>query len=230
MTAQTSRRSRAGELGARPWSPAGRASAADRALVERLLAGDEGAFRALVERHHGRLVRLAQPFVSSRAVAEEVAQETWLAVLQGLPGFTGRSSLKTWIFSILLNRARSRGAKEGRTVPLSAIGKARGPPPVEPRRFDSRGHWAHVPSRWDEPGPEKTLLGKESLSVVERALAALPPGQRAVLLLHDVEQLDADEVCSLLDISEVNQRVLLHRARSRIRRELERYFGGAEKA
>lgn len=203
-----------------------RASAEDAALVKRLLDGDEAAFNGLVEQYHGRLLRLATVFVSDRASAEEVVQDTWLAVLTGLRSFEGRSGLKTWIFSILTNRAKTRGVRDKRSVPFSALGLQDGDnePAVPPARFTSDGSWSSPPERWDQDTPERLLLRHETRALVDRTIADLPAGQRAVITLRDVEGLDSAEVCNVLEISETNQRVLLHRARARVRVVLEQYL------
>jgi RNA polymerase sigma-70 factor (ECF subfamily) len=203
----------------------------DRALLEALRAGDERAFKELVERYDGALLRVAQIFVPSREVAEEVVQETWVGVLKGLDRFEGRSSLKTWIFRILTNTAKTRGRREGRTLPFSAL---RSPgnvpePSVEPESFLDQahprypGHWASHPSDW-RLLPEERLLGREAQAELATAIEALPPAQRAVISLRDVEGWSSDEVCNALEISETNHRVLLHRARAKVRRALEEYF------
>ncbi len=204
----------------------GKASADDLALVKRLLAGDEVAFTHVVERYHGPLLRFARLFVSNRAVAEEVVQDTWLAVLDGLPSFEGRSALKSWIFGILANRAKTRAVREKRTITFSELSASgvEDEPAVDPDRFTSAGAWSAPPGRWDGDTPEKLLLRQEPLAVVEKAMAELPASQRAVVTLRDVEGLDAAEVCNILDVSETNQRVLLHRARSKVRAALERYM------
>lgn len=197
----------------------------DAVLVTRLLAGDEQAFATLVDGLHGSLVRLARVFVREQAVAEEVAQETWVAVLEGLGSFGGRSSLKTWILRILTNRAKTRGAREARSVPFSAIDSDSGADPaVDPSRFNSGGMWTSPPRVWDEETPEKLLGRRETMVIVEKAVDELPAAQRAVLVLRDVEGADADEVCNILEVSETNQRVLLHRARSKVRAALERHM------
>jgi RNA polymerase sigma-70 factor (ECF subfamily) len=202
----------------------------DLALLAALRRGDEAAFMALVERYHAALVRLASAYVPDRSVAEDVAQETWLGVLQGIGRFEGRSSLRTWIFRILVNRARTRGARERRSVPFSALGEGDngGGPTVEPERFFPDGHpvageWAAPPRPW-EYRPEDRILAAEVRRVVAAAVADLPPRQRMVISLRDVEGWTAQEVRVALDLSEGNQRVLLHRARAKVRRELERYF------
>jgi RNA polymerase sigma-70 factor (ECF subfamily) len=188
-------------------------------LVQALRAGDERVFEQLVRMYQGTLLRVAQMYVSSRAVAEEVVQETWLAVLNGIDRFEGRSSLKTWIFRILANRAKTRGQREGRTIPFSALGEDDPEPAVEPDRFD-RGHWASFPADW----PEARLLGGETLHVIDGAIESLPATQRAVITLRDVQGWSAEEVRNALDLSETNQRVLLHRARSKVRGALEEYL------
>jgi RNA polymerase sigma-70 factor (ECF subfamily) len=193
-----------------------------------LRAGDEAAFMALVRRHHAAMVRVAQIYVSRRDVAEEVVQEAWVGALRGLDRFEGRSSLKTWLFRIVTNLAKTRAAREGRTIPFSAL---RTPgsvpePAVEPERFrppdDARwpGHWAAKPAEW----PEQRLLETESLARIKEAIEELPDNQRAVITLRDVEGWSSEEVCNALELSETNQRVLLHRARSKVRRALERYL------
>jgi len=192
-----------------------------------LRAGDEKAFLVIVQRLHPSMLRVASAFVSSRAVAEEVVQETWLGVLKGLAQFEGRSSLRRWIFGILANCARSRGVREARSVPLSSLGREEDEgPAVDPSRFrppdDSHwpGHWSAPPVPW----AEEQLLRREAVEAAERAVEALPASQRAVITLRDVEGCDSKEVCQTLGISEANQRVLLHRARSKVRAALEDHF------
>ena len=199
----------------------------DMALVGRLLSRDESAFRWLIEQYHGRLLRLALAFVADRSVAEEVVQETWVAVLNGLPRFEGRSSLKTWIFRILTNRAKTRGTREARSVSFSSLmdGAEGEEAAVEPARFTADGMWADPPRPWKKETPEDLLLRGETLAVVQRALAGLPAGQRAVVTLRDIEGLSSEEACNALEISETNQRVLLHRGRAKLRRALEQYLG-----
>jgi RNA polymerase sigma-70 factor (ECF subfamily) len=200
----------------------------DAQLVAALRGGDEHAFRQLVRQHHEALVRVALMYVSTRAVAEEVVQETWLAVIRGLDRFEGRSSLKTWIFRILTNIAKTRAQREGRTLPFSALERpdAVPEPAVGPERFlppdHARwpGHWAAKP----EPWPEERLLAGETRAVVEHAIEQLPPAQRAVISLRDVEGWSSEETCNALGLSETNQRVLLHRARSKVRQALEDYL------
>jgi RNA polymerase sigma-70 factor (ECF subfamily) len=198
----------------------------DDELVDRLAAGDESAFANAVAMWHGSLVRLARLFVSTRASAEEVAQETWTAALEGLPSFERRSSFKTWLFRILVNRARTRGGREGRVIPISSLAAAGDEPAVDPSRFGDDRHWTDegVPKPWHDDTPEKLALRRESMDLLGRVVAELPEGQRAVLLLRDVEGFSTEEACALLDISEGNGRVLLHRARSRVRGALESYL------
>jgi RNA polymerase sigma-70 factor (ECF subfamily) len=199
-------------------------------LVDGLRAGEEAAFAALVDRYGPAMLRLATTFVGSRAVAEEVVQETWVAVLQGVERFEGRASLKTWLFRILTNRAKTRGEREGRTVPFSSLAEAGegGEPSVEPDRFfgpDQRwtGHWTEYPHRWHDI-PEERLLSSETREVIAAAIDLLPPTQRAVIRLRDVEGFASEEVCNVLQLSETNQRVLLHRARTKVRAALEDYL------
>lgn len=196
-------------------------------LLRRLRARDEAAFGELIDRHHGALLRVAQLFVSSRAIAEEVVQDTWLAAFDGIDEFEGRATIKTWLFRIVANRARTRGVKESRSVPFSAMTDIDAPfePAVDPSRFAPSGRWSAPPQRWDDDTPEKRLLSRETLGKLEVALLALPENLRAVVMLRDVEGVDADAVCEILAISDANQRVLLHRARARLRSLLEQYVG-----
>ena len=201
-------------------------------LVDALRAGDERVFVDLVAEHRASMLRVAQIYVPSRAVAEEVVQETWLGVLTGIERFEGRASLKTWIFRILTNIAKTRGERERRTLPFSALSDpSRVPEPaVEPERFrepdDPRwpGHWAARPASW-APIPDERLLADETRGVIDRAIEALPPSQRAVITMRDVQGWSSEEVCNALDVTETNQRVLLHRARSKVRAALEAYLG-----
>jgi RNA polymerase sigma-70 factor, ECF subfamily len=200
----------------------------DAEIVEALRAGDEAAFAALVAQYGASMLRVAQMYVRTRAVAEEVVQEAWLGVLRGIDSFEGRSSLKTWIFRILTNTAKTRGEREGRSIPFSALEGAGDEPAVEPERFQAEGrwtgHWAAPPSPWSQL-PESRLLGAETRQVVGRAIAELPPAQATVITMRDVEGFSSEEVCNALDVSETNQRVLLHRARSKVRSALEDYLG-----
>jgi RNA polymerase sigma-70 factor (ECF subfamily) len=194
-------------------------------LLRRLQLGDEAAFASVVERWHGSLVRLARTFVRSREVAEEVAQETWVAMIDGLAGFEGRSTLRTWVFRILVNRAISRGQREGRSVPFSALGNesqsGEHEHAVEPSRF-SAGVWNELPSDWRSQ--EDRVQDRELVRFLDGELEKLPPNQRAVVVLRDVEGLTAEEACNVLEVSEPNQRVLLHRGRARLRTALERHL------
>ena len=198
----------------------------DRELVKRLRDGDESAFMELIDRYGAMMLRVAQMYVRDRATAEEVVQETWLAVLNGIDRFEERSSLKTWIFRILTNRAKTRGARDGRVVPFSALAAAEDDEPsVDPDRFfgpDSTtpGAWAAPPRAW----PEHVLLGREALDVIRMAIEELPEAQREVIRLRDVEGWSPMEVADALEISDGNQRVLLHRARSKVRAALEEYL------
>jgi RNA polymerase sigma-70 factor (ECF subfamily) len=208
--------------------PAGRRRDSEDELVAALRRGDEAAFVALVEMHGVSLLRLARTFVRDRAVAEEVVQETWLAVLNGIDRFEGRSSLKTWIFHILSNRARTRGVREGRSAPFSALAREDDEAAVDADRFRGEshrwaGHWASPPSDWAQL-PEERLLSQETLACVHEAIEALPPRQADVIVLRDVEGWQPEEICAALQISDGNQRILLHRARSKVRAALERYL------
>jgi RNA polymerase sigma-70 factor (ECF subfamily) len=205
----------------------------ERDLCRALRDGDEQAFAQLVTLYHAPLRRLALSFVRSAAVADEVVQETWLAVLRGIDRFEERSSLKTWIFRILANTAKTRAEREGRTVPLSAIVPAEGDedePAVDASRFLDQqharwpGHWASPPARWDEL-PEESLTGRQTLQTVKSAIEQLPRAQRQVIVLRDIEGWGSNEVRELLGLSEANQRVLLHRARSKVRQALEERIG-----
>ena len=192
----------------------------DQRAIALLRAGDEQAFEALVARHYATMMAVARTYVKSRAVAEEVVQEAWLGVLQSLDRFEGRSSLKTWIIAIVINKAKTRAVREGRSVPFTALGPDE--PAVDPSRFRRRGeiyagHWRTPPSA----APDVVAQDRETLWVAMRAIADLPPAQQTVMRMRDLEGSSADEVCSTLEISAANQRVLLHRARSRVRAALE---------
>ena len=217
--------SRAGRETAPARAP-GRAAAtlpamdADLMLLRRLRDGDERAFTILVERYQGSMLRLALSFVASRAVAEEVVQDTWLAALRGLGRFEERSSLRTWLFTILVNRARTTGVREARSVPVADAG-----PAVDASRFGPSGAWAEPPEHWTEEAESRVDAAKLA-ELLRGGLGGLPPRQREVVLLRDVEELSSTEVCQVLSISEANQRVLLHRGRSRLRQLLESELGG----
>ena len=202
-------------------------------VIEALRRGDEGAFARLVDQHHASLCRVARLYVSDRAVAEEVVQDTWLGVIQGIWAFEGRSSLKTWIFRILINRAKTRAAREGRTVPFArfdaeanvaeaAVGPGRFEPADHPTMA---GHWARPP-RDVGACPEIWLLAQEARQHLERAIAVLPERQRLVIILRDVEGRSTEEICNALGFQETNVRVLLHRARAKVRVALEPYLEG----
>jgi RNA polymerase sigma-70 factor (ECF subfamily) len=206
-------------------------SADDLRLIELLRSGNEAAFVLLVEQYNSSLLRLAKAFIPVSAVAEEIVQETWMGVLSGLKRFEGRSSLKTWIFRILTNCAKTRAQREGRSVPFSSLPEFdsnANEPAVDPDRFrpaDQQwaGQWVSFPRSWDEI-PEERILSGETRACIEGAIEALPPNQREVITLRDIEGWTAEETCSFLGVSEANQRVLLHRARSKVRRALEQYF------
>jgi RNA polymerase sigma-70 factor (ECF subfamily) len=205
-----------------------RTSADENQLVRRLRAGDEQAFEGLVAEQWGTMMAVAQTYVKSRAVAEEVVQETWVGVLQGLDRFEARSSLKTWILAILVNKAKTRGVRESRTVPFSALAPEGEEAAVEPERFRAAGdafpgHWRAYPSDW-RGSAAVVAEDHETVRVCMRAIAALPATQQTVIRMRDVEGYASEEVCEALGVSEGNQRVLLHRARSRVRAELERHF------
>jgi RNA polymerase sigma-70 factor, ECF subfamily len=215
-----------------------RAHVGDEELLDALRRGDERAFVALVRRYGGLMQRVALTYVRTPAVAEEVVQETWCAVLTGLDRFEGRAALKTWLFRILTNRAKTRGQREARTVPFSSLSSdddERDGPSVYPDRFLPAdhphwpGHWAAGPAQWSAV-PDERLLAREVRSQIRRAIDELPERQQAVIVMRDVEGWPPDEVCDVLSLSEGNQRVLLHRARSHVRAELERYFAGEQVA
>jgi RNA polymerase sigma-70 factor (ECF subfamily) len=207
-------------------------SAGEIELVQSLRDGDERAFAEVVDQHGAAMLRVARLYVRDRAVAEEVVQEAWLGVLRGVDRFEGRSSLRTWLFRIVANVAKTRAIREARSVPLSALaGLEDEGPSVDPARFrgpEDRwvGHWATPPEDWSRP--EERLLTQETRDVIARAVEALPDGQRRVISLRDIEGWTAEEVCNVLEISETNQRVLLHRARTKVRRALDDYLMGTE--
>lgn len=220
-------------MGAPPIPPPGAGAddataQADRDLVARLKAGDRAAFEQLVDAWMPSMLRVARAHVASQAAAEEVVQDTWLGVLRGLDRFEGRSSLKTWVFRILVNQAKTRGVRDHRSVPFSALAgddPDADAPVVDPTRFVAEGeryagHWAAPLPRWDEL-PAERLESRETLAAIGQAIDALPPRQRTVITLRDVEGWDAAEVSEALDLTEGNQRVLLHRARAKVREALE---------
>lgn len=204
-------------------------------LLERLREGDERAFRQLMDAYESPLLRVAMTYTRTRAIAEEVVQETWLGVIKGLDRFEGRSSLKTWIFRILTNIAMTRGAREARSVPFSALaGPDEEAALLDPDRFLPADHdqwphhWTLGPTPW--PRPEAGLLSGEARLVILDAIEALPSAQRRVISLRDVEGWSSEEVCEALELSDGNQRVLLHRARTKVRSAVEHYFGALEPA
>jgi len=198
----------------------------DDVLVKALAARDADAFAYLLDRYHSTLVRLAQQYVPSRAVADEVVQETWIAVIDGIDRFEQRSSLKTWLFRILVNIARSHGVKENRSIPFAATALLDEEPAVDPRRFRrglrARGAWKRPPRPWSEP--EQRAVDSETLETIRSAIDRLPPDQREVITMRDLLGWSAAEVCDALEVSDANQRVLLHRARSKVRASLERRY------
>jgi RNA polymerase sigma-70 factor (ECF subfamily) len=203
-------------------------SAEETHLLEGLRARDEAAFALLIRRHGASMLRLAQLYVRSRSVAEDVVQDAWLGVLNGIERFEGRSSLKTWLFRILTNTAKTRALREGRSVPFSALGDDSDDRLVDPDRFlgpETRypGHWGSPPARW-AGAPEEQLVYSETLELITTAIDELPPAQALVITMRDIEGFTAEEVCNALEIGETNQRVLLHRARTKVRRALEDYL------
>jgi RNA polymerase sigma-70 factor, ECF subfamily len=206
----------------------------DEALIAALRSGDADAFTTLIDRHSRAMIRVALAYVPTRAAAEEAVQETWIAVMRGIAAFEGRSSLKTWIFRILTNVAMRIGPRERRSMPFSALAEAEntGAPSVDPDRFLPAdhavfpGHWAVMPTPW--PTPEEGVLAGETREVIAGAIAGLPAAQRTVIALRDVEGWSSEEVREALEISAGNQRILLHRARNRVREAIERYYGAVE--
>jgi RNA polymerase sigma-70 factor (ECF subfamily) len=196
-------------------------------FLARLRGGDSRAYNQLVRRYHGTLVGVATSVIGSRAQAEEVVQDTWIAVLNGVGAFEGRSSLSTWLFSIVLNRARTRVAREGRLVGLPAVldgsqGQERAVPTSE---FTADGHWITAPSLWDELDPERVVAGRQLWEHVLEVIERLPAGQKTVLVMRDMEGQSAEDACEMLGISPENQRVLLHRARGRVRKAIDELVG-----
>ncbi|HXV95326.1 MAG TPA: sigma-70 family RNA polymerase sigma factor [Gaiellaceae bacterium] len=202
----------------------------EREQLAALRAGDERAFAAVVDEHGAAMLRVARLYVRDRAAAEEAVQEAWLGVLKGIERFEGRSSLRTWLLRIVANVARTKGVRESRSLPFSALGDEG--PSVPEERFRGpedrwAGHWAIPPEEWARP--EQELLSAETRAQVAAAIAALPDTQRQVISLRDVEGWGADEVCNVLGLTETNQRVLLHRARTRVRAALDEYLTGKER-
>jgi RNA polymerase sigma-70 factor, ECF subfamily len=204
----------------------------DDALLARLQAGEERAFDELVNRHHGALIRMAMGHVASREAAEEVVQDTWMAVIEGLTRFEGRSSLRTWIFGILIHKAKDRGIREKRHTTFSACESCDdGEEAIDPSRFQQSGewagHWAFPPQPWDDRTPEKLLASHQAVTAMNKAIEALPPTLKDVLIMRDIEGMASEEVCALLKITETNLYVRLHRARERVRRAVETYLEGS---
>jgi RNA polymerase sigma-70 factor (ECF subfamily) len=200
-------------------------------LLAGLRAGDERAFATLVERYHLGMIRFAQQYVPDRSIAEDVAQEAWLQVLRGLERFEGRSTLKTWIFGIVLNCARARARRDRRTVPFSVVasmGNDPFEPAVEASRFRApgeqyAGRWVSFPASWGD-APDRRMLAAEARRYLQDAIDALPPNQREVVVLRDVQGMSAEQACTVLQLSDSNQRVLLHRGRSKLRRAIAHYL------
>lgn len=204
----------------------------EQSLIARLRTGDEGAFDALVNQHHGALIRMALGHVADREVAEEVVQDTWMAVIDGLARFEGRSSLRTWIFGILIHKAKDRGVREKRHTTFSDFESHSddNDEAVDPSRFqlsgEWAGHWAFPPQPWDEQTPEKLLANQQAINAMNKAIESLPQTLKDVLILRDVEGGESKEVCELLKITETNLYVRLHRARERVRQAVEVYLEG----
>ena len=192
---------------------------AEAEIVDRLRRGDEEAFASLVDRYHARLVALAGNFVASREAAEDVAQEAWLALVRGVDRFEGRSSLRTWLFQVCVNRAKSAGIRDRRSTPVDP-----GDAAVDPGRFDSHGAWSDPPRHWADAVDDR-LQAVALVEHVRKAITLLPESQRLVVTMRDVEGLTAEDVCAVLSITEANQRVLLHRARASVRQALEEVRG-----
>lgn len=217
--------------------PGATATPGEASLIASLRAGDEAAYVALVSQMQPSMLRIAMVHCPRRDASEEVVQETWLAVFEGIARFEGRSTVRTWIFSILANKAKSRGIRERRSIPITSVefagsGDADGDdgPAVDPGRFEGagspwRGHWSKPPRAW-EHRPDDAALDAELGRRIAAAIALLPPAQREVLTLRDVEGMTSEDVRNVLGLSETNQRVILHRARSKVRRALETYFDG----
>lgn len=194
-------------------------------LLGQLKRGEEAAFRILVRRHHTSMVSFARSFLRDRSSAEEAVQDSWVAVVSGVERFEGRSSLKSWIFAIVANKARTKAKRDGRTIPFSDFGGA-DEPAVDADRFTAEGSWEHAPKSWSDLNPERIVAGRQLLTYVMAILETLPAAQRVVVSLRDVEGLSALDVCSVLEITEANQRILLHRGRSRVRQAIEDLLTG----
>ena len=202
------------------------------ALLARLRQGDEGAFDELVSKHHGALIRMAMGHVADREVAEEVVQDTWMAVIEGLDRFEGRSSLRTWVFGIMIHKAKDRGVREKRHTTFSSFESfdEESEDTIDPSRFHQSGewagHWAFPPQPWDDQTPEKLLASRQAVNAMHQAIEALPQTLKDVLILRDVEGVEAKEACEILKITETNLYVRLHRARERVRQAVETYLAG----
>jgi RNA polymerase sigma-70 factor, ECF subfamily len=207
----------------------------DDVLADRLRKGDESAFKTILDAWSPAMLRLARSFVSTNASAEEVVQDAWVAVIRGIDGFEGRSSLKKWIFKIVVNTAKKRGIRESRTVPFGSLLAEDEGPTVEPDRFRTAndpypGHWkpGQKPQRWSEP--ENAVERAEVAKIIAQVLSELPDRNRILITLRDMEGYSSEEVCELLDISPGNQRVILHRSRAAVRGKLEEYFAATQEA
>jgi RNA polymerase sigma-70 factor (ECF subfamily) len=201
----------------------------EEALIDRLVGGDESAFADLVDQLHARLFSFARTFTTSPALAEDIVQETWLAVIRGLRGFEKRSSLRTWIFGILVHRAKTMASREARRPEMPATaanGAAEDPREEWNLGYGRKGLWEETPAPWGLEDPAAVFQAREALDVIHRAVQAMPESQRQVVLLRDVEGIDSSDACNILGISETNQRVLLHRGRARVRRALDQYLQG----
>ena len=209
---------------------------AEGTLIARLRAGEERAFDELVNKHHSALIRMAMGYVADREVAEEVVQDTWMVVIESLNRFEGRSSLRTWVCGILIHKAKDRGVREKRHTTFSAFESYNddNDEAVDPSRFQQTGewagHWAFPPQPWDDRTPEKLLASKQAVDCMQRAIDVLPATLKEVLIFRDVEGVEAKEVCEMLNITETNLYVRLHRARERVRAAVETYLEGGKKA
>ncbi len=201
---------------------------ADSEIIARLKAGDEATFLGLVRRHQDTMIRVSMRYCRSRSVAEEIVQDSWVAVLDGLDRFEGRSSFKTWMYRIVVNRSITRAKREGKVVPLSSMAPEGEDKVVDPSRFSADGSWVDPPLSWGT-APDRQSDDEEIKRLVTEAIAKLPERQGLVIKLRDVQGLSGEDVCNLLDISPTNQRVLLHRARSKVRELLEDYYRGRSK-
>ena len=207
------------------------AAADDEAQLDALRRGDEQAFARLIDRYHASMVRVARAYVATKEAAEDVVQDAWLGVIQGLERFEGRSSLKTWIFRIVINKAMTRGGRDARSVPFSSLGPS--DPAFDASCFSQSGRWSGWWMSEDAVTrlPDRLVLAKEAREMIDAVVATLPPNQRLVITLRDIQEMSAEDACGLLDVSEANQRVLLHRARTKVRAALEDYVStqaGAE--